>query len=308
MHSLPSLNTFVIRRVNFSKLGFYFPFIFYGLRRRRRDPVPTVAHHQHWNVHDLQKSTHTAQERRNHSLQPWPTLILLWCTPSFRLPELFKKTKRHTTKRRNTLISKKAQKCLNCNKIEGFRQANSNSKECARSLQTTSLSDLASKILACHSHSFFFFDFSHHIPLLCCCSPHKRLLLLLQLAFHTHNPLTLPQDNLPDTANAVNKENPATLSYPNTSFTSWQRRSMVMWQLKATLPREKERHHLACSILPNDFNSPALVVVLIHLTAKGGFACRARADPFWAFRANLPPHVHLNRRLTTTLSDCCQKV
>ena len=42
--------------------------------------------------------------------------------------------------------------CLNCNKIEGSRQATSNSKECARSLQTTH-SRIFSKISACHSHS-----------------------------------------------------------------------------------------------------------------------------------------------------------
>ena len=64
-----------------------------------------------------------------------------------------------------------------------------------------------------------------------------------------------------------------------------------MWQLKATSPKlpilEKGRHHLAWPILPDDFKSPALVVVLIHFKAKGGVTCRASADPFRAFRANL---------------------
>ena len=102
---------------------------------------------------------------------------------------------------------------------------------------------------------------------------------------------------------------------PHASLISWQRRSMVVWQLKATLPSsqilEKERHHLARPILPNDFNGPALVVALIHITAQGGLSCRAKADSFRAFRTALPPNVSQVRRRTTTgprFASCCQKV
>ena len=60
----------LIARVVRDGLQSGFLFLFYHVKRSRRGSVPTVAHHQRWNVYDLEKSTHTAEERGNHSFHP----------------------------------------------------------------------------------------------------------------------------------------------------------------------------------------------------------------------------------------------
>ena len=116
-------------------------FIFYVLRRRRRGSVPTVAHHQHWNVNDLKKSTHTAEERGNHSFQSWPTLIRKVVHAILSTFQTIHTTRRHQKKGRNTLVP------------EALYH---NSKETDEPAQLKR---------ARRSRSFFLF-FSHHIPLL----------------------------------------------------------------------------------------------------------------------------------------------
>ena len=90
------------------------------------------------------------------------------------------------------------------------------------------LSDLFfSKFWTCRSHSFSFI-FSHHIPLLflshpstvrerlCCCDCSTR-----ELLWHSEH---------------KERGEPSDSELPNTHPSSWQRSSMVMWQLKAALP------------------------------------------------------------------------
>ena len=84
-------------------------FIHHDLRRKRRGSAPTRAHHQHWNVYDLKKSPHTTEEGGNRSFQPWPTLIHK--VVHALLLTILEQTKQRGTqsKRRNTLLAKKAQ-------------------------------------------------------------------------------------------------------------------------------------------------------------------------------------------------------
>ena len=111
---------------------------FYDLRRKRRGSSPRRAHHQHWNVHGLKKSPRTAEtgEKTLSRFERWCSTLLL-------------------------TIHKEEQK------IEGLRQANSNSKRSDKSLQTT------------HSQ-IFFRNFSMSLTLLLSLyflSPHPSPLL-----------------------------------------------------------------------------------------------------------------------------------
>ena len=93
-----------------------------------------------------------------------------WHTPSLPLNYTQKKQRGTQTKRRNTLITKKAQQCSNCNKkIEGLRQPTSNSKG--------PVTHQLKLKRTCRSHSFFSFISSHHIPLLYCHSTVRERLL-----------------------------------------------------------------------------------------------------------------------------------
>ena len=47
-----------------------FFFVFWDLRRRRRGLAPTRTPHQHWNVHDLKKISHTAEKKGKTPLLP----------------------------------------------------------------------------------------------------------------------------------------------------------------------------------------------------------------------------------------------
>ena len=114
--------------------------LFFDLRRRRRGSAPALAHHQH--------------SCGQHSFKRW-------CTPSFRPSELFTKQRGTQTKRRNTLIPKKAHNVQTGTKIEGPRQANSNSKRSPRSLQRTH-SRIIFRKFGPVAHTFFFL-FSHHL-------------------------------------------------------------------------------------------------------------------------------------------------
>ena len=71
-------------------------------------------------------------------------------------------------------------------------------------------------------------DLSRFPSYFCSLSPHpspdrsqpvhgeRRLYLLRRLTSHAPSPLTLPPEDLPDTANTANKGNPATQTCPNT--------------------------------------------------------------------------------------------
>ena len=130
------------------------------------------------------------------------------------------KTKRHTNEKKKHHHSKEGTKCSNCNKNRRTQTSQPKLKKKCKEPSNNSLSDLLSNTLRPAAHTLFPLIFSHHIPLLSCHSPSmvrkKGFCLLRQLSFQAPNPLSLPQENLPDTANTVNKGNPATLSYPNT--------------------------------------------------------------------------------------------
>ena len=85
--------------------------------------------------------------------------------PPCDFPELFNQTKRHTTKRGNTLISKKAHIVRTVTKSKGIKLPESNSQECARRLQTT------------HSRVFGNFSLPLALLLFFFLSPHPSPLL-----------------------------------------------------------------------------------------------------------------------------------
>ena len=81
-------------------------------------------------------------------------------------------------------------------------------------------------------------------------------------------------------ARPLTKENPATLSYPNTHPSFLGREGP--WSCgKNTLPSSQSSRNSATSL---DLSCPKTSIaphsLFIHLTAKGGLACRARGDPF----------------------------
>ena len=152
-------------------LGAEFEF-FYDLRRRRRGSAPTVAYHQHWNVYDKKKINSFANTHSNNGARP-----------PFDLLNYTQNTAVHKRKEGTSSFPRSAQTVTKC---EGFTQANSSSKKKRKEPSKDSLSDLLSKISACRSHTFFFFIFSHHIPLLHCHSPspvRERLLFALTVDF-----------------------------------------------------------------------------------------------------------------------------
>ena len=71
-----------------------------------------------------------------------------WCAPSFRPSEKYTKQRGTQTNRRNTLIPKKAHNVQTVTKIEGFRQANSNSKR--STLPQENLSDTVNTVKKVH--------------------------------------------------------------------------------------------------------------------------------------------------------------
>ena len=162
-------------------------------------------------------------------------------------------------------------------KIEGLREADSHSEEGKRAAKLRTLKP--SETSASRSHSFFYFLFSLTISSLFCHSPstvRERLALAVQAADRP----TLLRENLSNNVNTVNKENPATLGYPN-MHPSFLGQSKAIWhRVQSYSPKlpipEKKRHHLASPILPDDFNSPVLIVVLVHLTADCAPIPRAR--------------------------------
>ena len=127
--------------------------------------------------------------------------------------------------------------------------------------------------LACHTP--FSFISSHHIPLLCH-SPstvRERLSLAVTVDFPSSRlSHSSARESSPRCEHYEQWELSDSELSQHASLNSWQKKSMAMWQLKVTRPKlpilEKERHHLAWPILPNDFNSPTLIVVLVHLKTQ----------------------------------------
>ena len=116
--------------------------------------------------------------------------------------------------------SEEGTQCPNCHKNKkDTDRSTQTQKRSARSIQTTHSHICFRKFRpVAHTPSFSLFFLSPH-PSPLCHSPsmvRDRLLFAVTLAFQAPIPLTLPQENLSDTANTVNKENPATLSCPNT--------------------------------------------------------------------------------------------
>ena len=108
----------------------------------------------------------TVEEGRNHSFQPWPTHSKGGASPPFDFLNLFTKQRGTQTKRRNTLVPKKAHTVQTVTKSKDSDRPNQTQKRSAKSLQTTHSRIFSRKYPACHSHSFFSFILPHHIPLL----------------------------------------------------------------------------------------------------------------------------------------------
>ena len=68
---------------------------------------------------------------------------------------------------------------------------------------------------------------------------------------------------------------------------------MVMWQLKATLPSSQSVRKNATTllVLPDDFNSHVLNIVLIKLEATKSIASPTSPDPLRALRTPVSPHL-----------------
>ena len=71
-------------------------------------------------------------------------------------------------------------------------------------------------------------------------------------------------------------------TFLNSASRQWRRGNIPQLPSQAPNPRERAPPP-RLTILPDDFDSPALFVVLRDLTAKGGLACRARAVSVRAF-------------------------
>ena len=161
-------------------------------------------------------------------------------------------------------------------------KANSNSRRSEKSHQSTQSQNLL-RIFQPVAHTLSFSCiFSHDIALLISHSQST-----VREAFVA---VTVPQQNLSGTGITVNKGNIATLSYPQHALISWQRRSMAMWQLKATRPNSQSSRKSATTSLDQScpvtsmarhslcsYSSQPKEVSLIHSGLTSGTA--------------VPPHV-----------------
>ena len=114
---------------------------FCDLRQRQRGSASTVAPHQCWNICDW-KTTERDQTKRsrfplahiesqeNPSFRLWPSRFRKVARPPSDLLNYTQNTKRHTNKMEGTASFRRRHTMFKlCQKIEGFRQASSNSKK-----------------------------------------------------------------------------------------------------------------------------------------------------------------------------------